>query len=313
MNDKSVTDMTGNEKNGPALTLPPGESLATVALATGVSKSTVSRILAGKYPQDSDPYRKVEAYLKAKWAALDTNNAPVVPMPPADYDGPFITVGQKLMSAVLQAAVDDLEWLIVDGATGMGKSHCLKAFHAAHPDAIRIKAHYGQSVGAVLEALCRAMKLPVSGSLETRQARILAAAQGKKIVVDEADLLVVGKMGDRVMRVMELFREIYEAGAVVILVGLPVLSEQLAKSGETYMFSRIGYFRSIKPPTDEEMTEFFIRHAADMPHLHDKAALAASRARRFGLFRYLDKLIKRTRLLDGNLEQAMTLLYRPEV
>lgn len=283
-------------------------SVAQLALNTGLSKSTVSRVLRGEYPKDTDAHRRVIAALGSSPAPAEV--AAARPYIPGEV---FTTTGQQLLASVLEAAIEDAEWVIVDGPSGLGKSYSLNTFQARHPDAILMKAKYGQSVGAVLESLCRAFEVPVSGTNETRQNRILEAAAGRVLVVDEADLLASGAMGDRVLRVLELFREIYEAGAAVILAGLPELPRKLAQNGETYVFRRIGYFRSIQAPSPEELARFFIHSLPDVPLAHAKAGLAASQARKNGLFGYLAKLAKRTRLLDGDVEAAMSLLFRPEV
>jgi DNA transposition AAA+ family ATPase len=304
MSNKSVSDMNENEKTG--LDMPAGESLSTIALATGLSKTTVSRVMAGNYPTDSDGYRKVLEYLRGKGHLRD-------PDAPAPVPGEaFTTVGQKLISAVLEAAIEDGEWVILDGPSGLGKSHCVKAFRERHPDALVMRAMYGQAESDVLRDLCRLLELPVSGTNGERKRRVLDSVKGKILLVDEADLWVEGSGRDRVLRVMELFRQIYEHDAAVILMGLPILTQKLSQWGESYVFSRIGYFRSIKAPTQEEMAEFFVRRTADMPEVHHKAGLAASQARKHGLLRYLDKLARRTRTLGGDVEGAMTLLFRPE-
>jgi hypothetical protein len=303
--------------NGEAINLPEGVTPADIQRTTGLSKSTVSRVLAGKYPPGTDGHDKVMAAIAElsgpahpEAAAVADAARPQAPMPPQTMPASY---GQKLMAALLQTTVEDREFTILAGASGAGKTHVIGQFREEHPDALYLKPRKRMSVNDVLCKLCDLFGVSRSGSGGDRLERLIQAASGRLLIIDEADLLVAGRRPNQVENHIETFRELYEAGCTVILVGLPVLIEQITRCCETYVFSRPGYWMRIPDPTEKEMESFWLARTAGLSGAAAEAGRAARDAKRFGLFRYLDKLERRSRLLEGDVAAARTLLYHPEV
>lgn len=305
--------------NGEAINLPEGVTPADIQRATGLSKSTVSRVLAGKYPPGTGAYDKVMAVLAGPSepaqpeAATPATDAAPAATPQRVPQAALISYGQRLMAATLQTTVEDREFTILAGASGVGKTHVLGQFREEHPDALYLKPRKRMSVNDVLCKLCDLFGVSRSGSGGDRLERLIQAASGRLLIIDEADLLVAGRRPNQVENHIETFRELYEAGCTVVLVGLPVLIEQITRCCETYVFSRPGYWMRIPDPTEKEMEAFWLARTAGLSGASAEAGRAARDAKRFGLFRYLDKLERRSRLLEGDVAAARTLLYHPEV
>lgn len=134
---------------------------------------------------------------------------------------------------------------------------------------------------------------------------------GRFLIVDEADLLMGNRTRRNVLRLVEVFRQLYESGCGVVLVGLPVLHKALSAAGETYVFSRIGYLRQVGSPTDDFLAMYWKSLVDDYPEAMEKAGPVVYQARRAGFFRYLEKLADLVRLFSGDVEEALGLMFRP--
>lgn len=285
--------------------LPPGVSLTRIAAATELNKSTVLRVLRGE-SEGSDGYQRVMEAL----ADLGAEPVPTDETPRQAVDS--YSQGQRLFMAMLDATIDDEEFTVLVGPSGSGKTYCVRQFLAENPGTLVLQAQQRMSIGDLLAALCKLFDCSASGTTYQRLDRVLAACQGKVLVVDEADLFVYDRSSGQVIRFLDIFRQLHDRGCTVVMVGLPLLFDGIVKSGETYVYRRIGYFRKVAAPTVDELADFWRALTPGMPQAHAKAGLVARQAQRFGLYGYLKKLANRLQKLDGDVEAAISFLFRPE-
>jgi len=274
---------------------------SALALKAGLNKGTVSRCINGTYKENSDAYRKVKA------ALLDC-----IGQPGASAASSFTTAGQRLMRALLDATLEDKEFTMLTGLSGLGKTHVIKEFMVDHPEAKLLHARLGMSRQGMYKSIATLIGVSKSGTSNDIEERIIAASKGHVLIVDETDLLVDGRKGVQVLRMLDIYRQMFEAGAVVILVGLPELRDSIVLSGKTYLTSRIGYYRNAPAPSLDELGEFWERLMVAYPQAAAKAGPLATQAQRAGLFRHLKYLAKRTRIMDGDVRAAASFLFRPE-
>ena len=313
-----------------------GISQGQIARLTGLSPTTVSRIFGGTYQADDDTAVQSvraavdEALARKGLPALGSAEAsaaaapgPVValasarpveaaPSLSAPWGGAYCTQGQRLLWAALRATEEDRELAILTALSGTGKSYCVDRYRESHPGTLVYRPLRGISQSGLLEDLCRLFGVPYSGSNDTRRRRLLEAAAGRYLIIDEADLLVVGRYARQAVDRLEIYRQLQERGCAVALVGLPALLHTVLSGGETYVFSRIGYARTASPPSTEELSAYWRAQMAGYPAALAKAGTVALSAARHGHLRYLDKLARRAQAMDGDVSAAETLLFRGE-
>lgn len=288
--------------------LPEGVSLAQLAALTNLNKSTVSRVLRGE-SEGTDGYAKVMAAIESLGAPRAATAVEAVAETPVIQR---YSRGQLLFQAMLEATAEDREFTVLVGPSGAGKTHCVRLFAEDNPDTLVMQAQQRMSVGDLLNALCKLFDCPLTGTNYQRLDRVLVACQGRFLIVDEADLFVYDRTNGQIIRFLDIFRQLHDRGCTVVLVGLPLLFDGIVRSGETYVYRRIGYFRKIGAPTLDELADFWRALTPGQPDAHAKAGLVAHQAQRFGLYGYLQKLAGRLKKLDGDVEAAVSFLFRPE-
>jgi len=319
-----------------------GMSVAEVVQATGRSKATVSQVINGKYHGRDEVVEEIRSLLESRigpsggGGAECGREAPGEEGPgderrrglhvvvPAGFtggngtgaaergceDAPMITPGQKQAWVLMQLVRKQGEFAMLVGASGVGKTYLSKKF-CTETGADYFRAILGQSVGGLLSDLCKLWGLSPDGANDARMSRLRRAARGRMLVVDEADLLLGNRSRQSVVRLVEVFRQLYEAGAAVVLLGLPVLHTSVSRATETYVFSRIGYFRQVSPPGDDLLGAFWKRLIGEYERAVEKTGPVVAQARRSGYFRYLEKLSELVRLFDGDVEEALSLMFLP--
>lgn len=323
-----------------------GVTQADIVRETGLDATTVSRICRGLYTADTDavemvvgmidrtlgacglapmlgdaPIQKVSVVRLATAQASASGGAPnagTVPIPDAvpgllaPWGGAWCTGGQRLLWSALRATLQDRELGVLAALPGTGKTYLIARYRESYPQTLVYRPLRGISQSGLLEDLCRLFSAPYSGSNDTRRRRLLDAAQGHDLIIDEADLLVSGRYARAAVDRLEIYRQLQERGTAVVLVGLPALFRAIVGGGETYVFSRIGYARTCAPPSSDELAVYWRARMAGYPQAAAKAGLVALSAARHGHLRYLDKLARRARALNGDVAAAETLLFRGE-
>lgn len=261
-------------------------SARQLATDLGVSPSTVSQVKNGSYNGRPETAAKVRAALHVPAPAL----------------APFSTEGQQQIAVVLDATAADQELALLVSPSGSGKTFVAARFAADHEDALYLKLWANPSQGGLLRALCLLVGVAVSGNNDLKLERLRAAADGRLLILDEADLLIDPQRPDRFLARIEIARELKEAGFGVALLGLPELQTELRRNAASYVYSRIGYHAAPQPPTAEDYYRY-----CDLHGLVKKKDLAKAAAGRGG-FRYLDKVARLTARVGE--EAAMALVFR---
>jgi hypothetical protein len=317
---EKVTDL---QEYGPRIDLPEGVTPAMVQERTGRDKGTISRALRGLLKAEAPAYVDIrqavadlagEAYgvtAPAAEAPIRDEAAEAEPLA-ATREVPY-SRGQRLFMGSLQAIVRNEDFGVLTGPSGAGKSHVLRAFRAEHVDHVFFKARSRMSVPDVVSQLCRLFSIADTGSCDARRIKLGEVAFGRLLIVDEADLLVKGRRPAQVDQHIEVFRELAEAGCIVILIGLPILKESIARCCDDYTFSRIGYWYGMSAPTAKELENFWLTRTAGLAGAAPEAKAVAGDARSRGYFRYLDKLEKVARLMDGDVGAARACGYQEGV
>lgn len=199
---------------------------------------------------------------------------------------PFTTEGQDQMAIVLEAAAEDRELALIVAPSGSGKTFVAERFVAGRDDTLYLKLWSNPAQGGLLRALCLLTGVAVSGNNDLKLERLRGVADGRFLILDEADLLIDIKRADRFLARIEIARELKEAGFGVCLIGLPELQVELQRNAASYIYSRIGYHAAPQPPTADDYYRYC--DARGLSQKKDLAKLAAGR----GGFRYLDKIAR---------------------
>jgi DNA transposition AAA+ family ATPase len=274
-----------------------GLNLAEIVDHCGVSKTTASQIVKGKYGGSAETVGRVHEFIRASLPAA----------PSADAFRP--TPGQRRAMALLDLLRKKRKFGLVVGASGIGKTRMLTEYQRKWPEVEVYRVRQGQSMGGLLGGLCRLWGLPHTGSNDTKLDRLIEAAPGRFLAVDEADNISRARHGHQVLRMIEVFRYLYDAGAGVVLVGLPSIYTDICQAGETYVFSRIRYLNTLTPPDRALLTAYWQSVFGDANGATEGIIGNAVRA---GYFRYLNELADAAREF-GDLEAAQAMAFNPNL
>jgi len=212
----------------------------------------------------------------------------------------FLTGAQRRMLSVLEATYEDREFALIVGPSGIGKTYMVEKFAEEHEGVVIYKVVKTMALGDLLRELCRVLKLPEWGTNYQKFSRIKEALKGKKmLIVDEADLLA-DESPNRFLRKIEIFRELANVCAVV-LVGLPELDEAIYANVKSYIYSRMGYYAYLKEPEPQELIKY-----CELKGIRNIRQVAGASIGR-GYFRYIDKVAKRAKKIGEEL--ALSIMY----
>ena len=275
-------------------------SNSMVARITGKSASTVSQVLNGKYQGRSEV---LDEMLSALEAFEDSNQN-------VQLDGltAWFTDGEKLINGILNLTYQTNGFAAIVGPSGIGKTYTSRLFATAHPDTAYIRCADGMCQGDVVNMLLEIVGLPAYGTKTQRMRRAIAAMRDsgiKMILVDEADLLVTDGSKPAILRKISVFREIKESGIGVAMIGLESFDNALRLVGETYVTSRLDYFRRIKDTATDELAYFISKLGLDpeTPEARHAIALAPKR----GSLRLISKFAQTANLIG--LREALAVIF----
>ncbi len=280
-----------------------------VALRAGVSKGSVGALFSGREVSDDVKGKILDAvqYLLMT-AEVEKTGRPVAAGLPEKTSG-FTSKSQQMALAVLDFCLEEREFSIITGASGVGKTFVVQRFAADHPGVLLVKMQDAMSYGDILSLMLSGMSLNCAGNNYTRLQKVTESIKRyDMLIVDEADLFVKGSK-DAFLKKMGIFRECYEAGVAVALVGLPELEETLKVAGETYIYSRIGYNRRMKVET-EELSEFWKHLGGEIPDTGNVARAVADvmrEAAHRAWFRTVEKIYLRSQRVG--IPQAAELIF----
>lgn len=219
---------------------------SALARAIGASASLISQIRSGKYKGDVELWAKkirdfIASYKDKKAPKENTKEL-------------FKSRDFNMASFVISEAVAEKEIALIFGEAGTGKTTIINEFIKDKPHAILIEATCHTSVKVLLEDLCAALKIEVSGSLAHKLKAISKFLKNneKILIVDEAEYLP--------LRALEDLRRIVDfAGVPLILVGTEVLYKNLMGKNKELkqLYSRICGKWMMKGLSQEESKKYF--------------------------------------------------------
>lgn len=201
-----------------------------VANAFGVSVTTVSQYLSGKYQGNCEELdRKVDEM-------LERQKAKVVE---AKYNAEFVpTLAAKQGMEVMRFAHVEGEINVIFGAAGLGKTQMLKEYARKNSSAILIEVDPSCTPKVLLRKIAEAVGATARGVNNELLDSIVSKLKGSErlLMVDEAELLST--------RSLEFIRRIHDlTGVGVVLAGMPRLLVNLkGKNNElAQLYSRVGF------------------------------------------------------------------------
>jgi DNA transposition AAA+ family ATPase len=270
-----------------------------VADLLGISQSALSQWLQDKYASAETMNRRVEELLEERKAAGEG----IVP-----------SEGYQIIQEVCAQCQEERKFGVILGNPGVGKSKALSLYAQEHDDVLYIKADVTTNAKVMLETICGLR----GGGLTVAQLMVeaKATAEGKLIIVDEADLLPV--------RVLEALRAIFDEGRTgLVLAGEPRL-ERLMRRGPhatenlAQLYSRVDFNILVTNPSEADMKAFL-----DTTGVEDREARRLlTHAGSKGSFRAASKLLNQSiRLAKVNnapvtgpvMKAASRLIMHPQI
>lgn len=276
-------------------------SNATVCRISGKSTSTISQVLNGTYKGREEVIDEILTSL-IKHEEAHSDDSQVV-------TSQWLTEGEQLISGLLSLTYHTTGFCAVVGPSGIGKTYTTKLFASTRSDTAYIRCADGMSMGDVIQAVLDITGLPAYGTKTQKMRRAITGLkeQGiKMLLVDEADLLVTDGSKPAILRKISVLREIKEAGIGIAMIGLESFDEALRSVGETYVTSRLDYFRKVRDTTSEELSYFLATNGWDTDTPDAKHAISLAPKR--GSLRFISKLSATAKFL-GSLKEALAVTF----
>jgi DNA transposition AAA+ family ATPase len=274
---------------------------AEIARLTGKSTTTISLVMNGKYKGRAEVLAEI---MEALDEAEKRQNESARPTS-------FFSEGQTIIYSILNLTYHHRGFSTIVGPSGMGKTFTAKRFAEQHAlDVMYIRCCDGMTVIDTIQLLLDMTSTSNSGNRVQRMRRAINGFKKRgvrMILVDEADLLVTDS-GNKpaILKKIALFREVKEAGVGVAMIGLESFDDTLRSVGETYLTSRIDYFRRVSDPSIEELSNFLEGQGWDISEPDARQVIAMAPKR--GGFRFLEKLSQTGKFL-GLLADALSVSY----
>lgn len=209
-----------------------------VAAGLGISETTLSQYLAGKYPGDNSKIDEAVVGYLERFAekAEKAKTGPVI--------GFAKTKQARRCWDVLRACHIDGDMGLVVSSAGLGKTTAIRQYAQENKDVILLTARPTVNIKVLLVEMANLLKVH-SGGINDQLARAVAkmlTKSGRMIVVDEAQFLPT--------ICLETFRYLHdEAGVGLVYAGMPALYQNLSR--QEHIFSRIGAQTQL-PPLEED-------------------------------------------------------------
>lgn len=262
-----------------------------VARATGISYTTISLWLNGKY--------------KGK---VDKINDAVNNFLLREYERKDICRTEFIQTKVVDNVFDVAKMCHINseigvciGRAGLGKTVTVREYAKLNTDVILIEADLGYTPKILFGELHKRLGFEGSGNIYSMMLDIVKKLKNSNrlIIVDEAEHLPY--------KALELLRRIYDkAGVGIMLVGMPRLLDNLrGKTGQfEQLYSRIGVLKEIKPLDLVDIEKIILKTLPDALGLSDKFLEESA-----GNTRVLSKLIvkadKAAKLSDAPIDEEI--------
>ena len=281
-------------------------TIASVASATGYSRTTVSRYLAGKYDADATELEaKLTAYLDTLGDVPEVEAAALAMGKGSGKRSFYESQDARNVLGVCQSSQEFLGMGIVVGRSGYGKTHALKQY-ARLPRVAYVECDDTMSARDLVEAIERTLGLPSGyGTIWKRVNGIrdfFNTNRGYLLIIDEADKLV----SKYTQKKMEILRAIFDQSDVgLVIAGEPKL-EAAIKTYLARMANRVDFYASLRGLSEQEVAEYL--HDYDIAPDALEELQARARNRQTGRFRLLDRTLSNVRrILAANGGGTITL------
>ncbi|MBO3281001.1 AAA family ATPase [Intestinimonas butyriciproducens] len=281
-------------------------TIASVASATGYSRTTVSRYLAGKYDADATELEaKLTAYLDTLGDVPEVEAAALAMGKGSGKRSFYESQDARNVLGVCQSSQEFLGMGIVVGRSGYGKTHALKQY-ARLPRVAYVECDDTMSARDLVEAIERTLGLPSGyGTIWKRVNGIrdfFNTNRGYLLIIDEADKLV----SKYTQKKMEILRAIFDQSDVgLVIAGEPKL-EAAIKTYLARMANRVDFYASLRGLSEQEVAEYL--HDYDIAPDALEELQARARNRQTGCFRLLDRTLSNVRrILAANGGGTITL------
>lgn len=205
-----------------------GMNQKQVANVFGVSITTISQYLSGKYQGKTDDLDKKTEDL------ISQHKEKIVGQ---HYNAEFVpTFAAKMMLEVMRDAHVEGDVSVIFGAAGLGKTQAVLEYARQYSGVVVIETAPSFTPKVLLQKICSQLNLNTQGGMEALFESIIAKLMGSQrvVIVDEAELLST--------RALEFLRRIQDMTKIgLVLVGMPRLLINLkGKNNElAQLYSRV--------------------------------------------------------------------------
>lgn len=283
-----------------------GKTLGEICVEIGLSRATISQVINGKYQGKPEVVGRVEQYLTelAPDEAEAVRDTEVSEVSECEFR---LTQGQKRGMVILNMLRSKRKFGVLIGSSGIGKTRLLEEFQKYHKEVFILRILEGQSKSGILTEICDLWGIQTHGTKDQKIKRLHEAANGKCLCVDEADNLTRNRTGKHLLELIAIFRNLYEAGASIILVGLNSIVDDVKSIKETYILSRLRYCKIIDDPDESDMMRMWACKGVDTES--SVLSTITQQAKKNGFFRFLNELSDAVSEL-GSIEEALPVMFK---
>lgn len=291
-----------------------------LALHVGVSRSTISQYLNGKYV-GKEMEEKVEKGLKVwlETARQETGRlegATVAEDTHAVLERKWLPEktqyfeSSDYMSVIglCQMCQEEAALGIVVGRSGYGKTHALRKY-AKLPRVAYVECNEAMNQKDLIRRIEQSLGLPKAyGSIDERMGHVVEFFnfnQGYLLIIDEADKLIT-KYTQKKIELLRNITDAAEAGTVgIVLAGEPAL-ESMIKSYDERFANRMDFGYKLHGLNRKEVEKYLERYDIDGGALEEFVARACNN--RTGCFRLFDRTLNNVvRILRESGQTRITL------
>lgn len=205
-------------------------SMANIATATGLAKSTISMWLSNNYNGNNDKIMDViNNFIEREKERCINDELPIVDISVIKY-----------ISEIARLCHTKGKIGVCVGRAGLGKTVAVKEYTKTALDSILIESDSGYTAKSLLKEIHRRLALSGKGSVYDLMGEVVNKLNqsGRLLIIDEAENLPY--------RALEITRRIHDkTGVGVLLVGRNILFENLRGFNNQYdqLYSRVKYHK----------------------------------------------------------------------
>ena len=263
-----------------------------LAIRLGYERSTISKILSGKYTGDKkEVIKKLQQFLEEEGVMQLSEQSTTKPSY-TDFikrKSFFETADSKGVIGVCSSCQNDMGLGIIVGKSGYGKTYTLK-YYAKMNRVAYIECDDTMSSRDLVEAIERSLGIPQTyGTIWKRVNGIrdfFTINEGYLLIIDEADKLI----SKYTQKKMEILRAIFDQSDVgMVIAGEPKLESQI-KSYLTRFANRVDFYTCFKGLTRKEVETYLKDYEVEDEAMEELVHRA--NGNQTGCFRLLDRTLR---------------------